>query len=554
MLTQLTIRNFGLIDDLSLDFSKQLTILTGETGAGKSIIIGALRYVLGERLQGSHIRNRNETCTAEAVFTLSTATLEESPLFSEYITDDDPTLIITRQTLPDGRNKIKINGMSITVATLKEIGNHLIDFHGPHDHQMLLAQESHIRIIDRLSKIDPELATYEKYYNEYLATKKEIADINKSRTTRERDLDILSYQINELEQVPLDEKKHDEIMSEYTRLAHTEKLFKETSAVLNLINKDETGIAEMISEAFSSIRTITAIDESTTRFHELLSELQNSADTLAGELESYAETLSFEPEEAKSLTTMCDIYHDMKRKYGPTITDAQKTYTEAKEKYDLLINLEHNDTELHAKLGTLEKELERVAVTISTKRKKAAASLQKTIEQELKDLGIKHVRFESRFDKIALRNDGHDDITFFISPNAGEPLKPLAEIVSSGEAARLMLALKKALIHVDPIPVLIFDEVDAQIGGRLGTVIGKKLKEISALRQVLLITHLPQIAAFAHTHFHVSKQVVDNHTEVTVTELTEDTRLEELAHMMSGDKKSGISLDHAREMIQTAQK
>ena len=545
MLAQLTIRNFGLIDDLILEFKGSLSILTGETGAGKSIIIDALRFALGERLNSAHIRNPEQPCSVEAVIELSPAIIREYNGFQEYVRAEEPTLIIHRMTTPDGRNKIKVNGFTLTVATLKELGNHLVDFHGPHDHQMLLTEESHMRILDRLSPARALRTTYEERFNLYTQLKHKLQVIEDSKASRDRDIDMVSHQVKELTEVPLEEEKYEECMHASQRLANTEKLYECTRNLITLFEQDGTGIIEQISTAFSLTKSLEHIDESTSRFHTMLTEMQDGADNLIAELHDYLDALTFEPAETQRITRMCDTYHDILRKYGPTIADARTFYEEGKEKLDLLVNLEQNDADLRTEIATAHNELTAVAAKITKERKKIGQQLEATIEHELKELGIKHVEFECRLEKVDLHADGADHVAFYISPNAGEPLKPLAEIVSSGEAARLMLALKKALIKVDPIPVLIFDEIDSSIGGRLGTITGEKLRELSSKRHVILITHLPQIASFAHEHYKVAKTVKQNHTNVTVDCLSKEARIQEMAKMMSGEKESSISLKHA---------
>ena len=270
---------------------------------------------------------------------------------------------------------------------------------------------------------------------------------------------------------------------------------------------------------------------------------------MSHDLRNYLDSLSFNPEKTKSINSQYDSYYEILRKYGPVLEDARKIYELTKKKYEILINLEYNDSKINEKIQILQKELKKTADKMTSKRKKTSKFLKDTIEKELKELGIKNIQFEVKLDKIEFNNKGQDRIVFNMSPNVGEELKPLAQIISGGESARVMLAIKKALTRVDPIPVLVFDEIDAQIGGRLGDITGKKLKELSDNRQVVLITHLPQIAAFSDHHFKVIKKVKDNRTIINVDLLDKNTRIEELAKMMSGEKESPIALKHAREMI-----
>jgi DNA repair protein RecN (Recombination protein N) len=554
MLSQFTIQNFGLIDRLEVEFCNRLNVFTGETGAGKSILIDALRYALGERLNTTFIRDTGKPCVVEAVFDISSEMLARCPFVSEYLSGDDPVLIISRSYSPDGRNKIKINGFTVTVAQLKELGDHLVDFHGPHDHQMLFSEDSHINILDRLAEVQKEKSDYLKEYEKYAALQKKLKNLQSLAESSEREMDTLSHQIKELEQVPLEVSDYEEISRESTRINNSEKLFECVKQLVAILENDQTGVSNAVSQAFGPMSTLNGIDESTSELANILSRIQEDSSELINALNGYLDNLSFDQNEASDINRRCDIYYEIIRKYGPTLEDAKKFYESSREKHDLLVDLEHNDTELRKNIASSENDLKKSAKRITEKRKKRGKALEQTIENELKELGIKHVKFECRIERSDITVTGCDKVTFYISPNAGEDLKPLAEIVSSGEAARVMLALKKALTKVDPIPVLIFDEIDAQIGGRLGAITGKKLKELSQDRQVLLITHLPQIASFGDRHFKVSKMVENKRTITSVIPLEEDTRIKELANMMSGEMETLIAIEHAHDMLSRAKK
>ena len=394
---------------------------------------------------------------------------------------------------------------------------------------------------------------YEVQFKEYVALTLKLNEIQSMALTRERELDLLTHQIKELEQVSLDVQVYEELVQRQARMNNTERLAESASSLLHLFENDEMGVSENVRRAFSFSHVLAVNDDGAKVFEDCLSNIQENSDELISSLRDYLSSLSFEPGEADEINRQYDSYENIKRKYGPTIEDACQFYQSAREKYDLLNDLEHNDQDLKKRIKTSEAELKKKAKKISGLRKTAAKILEVTIEQELKDLGIEHVEFEVRFEEVSFQKDGNDKVTFYISPNAGEDLKPLAEIVSSGEAARLMLALKKALTKVDPIPVLIFDEIDAQIGGRLGSMTGKKLKELSTDRQVILITHLPQIAVFGNNHFHVDKVVKEGRTFTHIFELKDDDRIKELAQMMGGGKYSATTMDHAKEMLKSAQ-
>ncbi len=552
MLGQMTIRNFGLIDEISIEFVPGFNILTGETGAGKSILIDALRSVLGERLDTSSIRDPKNPCLIEAVFEITDKKLRQSEPIQEFLNEDTSTIIIQRTQTASGPGKVKINGLSATVGQLKNLGDHLIDFHGPHDHQMLLSEEQHLLMLDQLVNFKDLKTDYAKIFASFEKTRKDLNDLNSMAQTRQRDLDLLTHQVKELEALPLSTEKYEELLQEETKLNNAQKLHEHIQNLLGLLDDEEAGANALLRKAFSPLKSLTQIDEKSSSLLDQLSAIQDQSNELISELNTYAEGLNFDGQTAQKIHEQCDAYADIKRKYGPTLEDAQKFYTDAKEKLDLIKNFEHNDQKLRDELKALEKDLSQLAQKITKSRQKAAEDLKTTIESELKELGILHVKFEVRFEKVSFNADGQDKVVFYISPNAGEGLKPLAQIVSSGEAARVMLALKKALIKVDPIPVLIFDEIDAQIGGRLGTITGKKLRELAAKRQVILITHLPQIASFADRHLKVSKSVKAGRATTSVNVLEGKDRVEEIAQMMSGTNTTKISLSHAQDMLAQA--
>ncbi|MBF0493522.1 MAG: DNA repair protein RecN [Candidatus Omnitrophica bacterium] len=552
MLTSLTVKNFGLMDDCSAEFSPKLNIFTGETGAGKTLLIDALRFVLGDKITSSHLRDAQKPCVVEAVFELSKDFLANNEVFNEYKQDDERSFVIHRSFSPDKPHKIKINGFNLTVSELKSLGNTLIDFHGANEHQTLFESEYHIMILDRLSNFAELKEEYKAAFLTYSESLHELENLEKLASTREREIEILSSQVKELEQLPLSEDKFFETQSKLARLENSEKLYESVNSLLELLQNEEIGLTSTASKLFAPMEKLNDLDASTEKYGVMLTDLDENARNLTRLLSEYASSLEYDPEEAADIYRQNDIYYQLQRKYGPTIGDVERFYAETKIKYGTLCNLENNTSELNKETIRKKNKAFSLAKKLSEKRLKQSKILAKIIEEELKELGIKHVQFETRITECPLNKNGIDNVEFYISPNAGEELKPMAEIISSGEAARVMLALKKALINVDPVPVLIFDEIDAQIGGRLGTVTGKKLKELSKNHQVLLITHLPQIASFADRHFKVVKNVTGGKTSTSLEVLEKDLRVEELAKMMSGEKINETSIKHAREMLKTA--
>jgi len=552
MLTQITIKNFGLIDHLSLEFHDGLNILTGETGAGKSILIDALRITLGERISSSQIRDENKQCLMEAVFHINSKELRRLNLLEDFMQGDDNSLIIQRIYTPEGKNKIKINGLSVTISQLKTIRNFLIDFHGAHDHQMLLSSDLHLSMLDRLVAFGATRDKYKKNFISYDKLQKDLHSLHQLANGSQREMDLLSHEVKELEAVSFKESEYQQLLQDQIKINNAEKIHLCLSDLIHFLDGAQGGASESIRQAFSSMRNLNTIDASTGTLMDSLLRLQEENDSIVLELRHYGEKISFEKEDVEDTNSRADVYQNILRKYGPSLADAETYYLKSKEKLTALLNLEHNDAQLRTKIKNIEKDLIKFANELTDKRKKAARSLVKTVERELKELGIPQVKFDVRFHTIPFSVDGCDKVVFYISPNVGEELKPLEQIVSSGEAARVMLALKKALIKVDPIDVLIFDEIDAQIGGRLGTITGQKLKEISSLRQVILITHLPQIASFADAHFKVKKIVKNKRSATQVLHLNKNERIKEIAKMMSGERESDIAIKHANAMLERA--
>jgi DNA repair protein RecN (Recombination protein N) len=553
MLERISIYNFGLIDTLEIEFCRGLNILTGSTGAGKSIIIDGLRFVLGERLNQAQVRDAQKACAVEAVFAVPPALLKACPDLADFLQEDeDGTLIISRQSSPEGRAKIKVNGVSVTIGQLKEIGCVLIDLHGPHDHQMLLSEESHRVILDQLTDFGGIKDQYDRSFRAYASLKARFSELQQMAVSRARDCETLGSQIEELRAVSLDASAYEKVCQDVARFNNAEKLYENASTVLDLFENDASGVDMDLTRAFGPLRTLTHLDETTRRFEQLIGQMQELSGQLLLDLKDYVDSLSFEPSEAETVKSLYDTYESLKRKYGPSLDDVRNYYQKIQVQHQALLDWEQNDRELKQQLSGAEKELAALARQCTGCRKKSAKRLKEVVERELKDLGISHVTFEVRFSACGFLPHGADQVAFYISPNVGESCKPLAQIVSSGEAARVMLALKRALMEVDPVPVLIFDEIDAQIGGRLGSVIGQKLKALSRHRQIILITHLPQIAAFADRHFRVLKRVEDGRAVTRVDVLGPDTRVEELAHMMSGDKKGEIAVQHAQVLLADA--
>ncbi|MDD5670966.1 MAG: DNA repair protein RecN [Candidatus Omnitrophica bacterium] len=559
MLSQLIIRNFALIDDLSLELLPGLNVLTGETGAGKSILIDALQLVLGERCDAQKIRDKSRACFIQAAFSVSEEFLKKGECLAPFLKDGDDYLILRREITAEGKSKASINDQMVNLSTLKEIGQYLVDVHGQHDHQRIFNPASHLELVDRYAhgmpphaKYQNNLDAYNRLYRDYEELQRQKHEILSQQQDKDREIDLLTYQVNEIERCKPQEGEDQTLEAERIRLAHAEKLHEITARILSAFDEGDSSISNQLGKTFRDWTEWSRIDESIRPLQTEVQNLQAGIEEMIRSVRDYQEGLSFDSSRLEDIQQRLDALAMIKKKYGGCLTVALDFLKEAKRKLDLLVNSEVRERDIDQKLGLMMPEIQRTADELTGIRKKAMTQLGKAVEDELKDLAIRHAKFECLHEKTEFGPWGRDRIEFMLSPNAGEPMRPLIQIASGGEASRIMLAIKRTLARADMVPTLIFDEIDANIGGRLGEKVGRKVKDIASERQVVLITHLPQIASFADNHIKVLKKVERQKTYVTYQNLKGDERIQELAQMMSGDRESSISLEHAREMIKTA--
>ncbi|MBI4972136.1 MAG: DNA repair protein RecN [Candidatus Omnitrophica bacterium] len=553
MLVQLHIQNFALMDNLAIEFDPSLNVLTGETGAGKSILLDAIRFVLGERMDALKAGVSAKAFSVEAVFDPGKK-IRKLDLLSTYFENDEEVLILRRETSLEGRSRAWANGRMVNISALKELGAFLIDIHGQYDHQLLLDQSQHLDLLDRFVGADDIGQKYEALFAEYSALLKHREELASLEAGREREIDILKFQIDEITQAKL--KNDDEVAElekERVRFANAEKLYESVSALTALLDEDDDSVTTLLGKARPRFNELLKFDDSMADLKKEFETVETSLAEIARSLQHYRDSLTFEPDRLRQIEARLDAIYLLKKKYGGSVEKILEFYAEARKKYDSIVNAEVYGRETEQKISRLLPKISALADELSEKRKKAAQSLKKTIERELKDLGIDHARFECQFDAIDFSPAGRDRVEFMISPNLGQPILPLRKIISAGEVSRVMLAMKKALAKVDPVETLIFDEIDANIGGRMGTVTGEKLKEIAGERQVLLITHLPQIASFADRHFKVTKVARQGKTSTEYQVIAGEARVKELAQMMSGKSESDISRKHAEEMLAQAE-
>ncbi len=554
MLLQLSIRNYALIDEITLDFDPSLNVLTGETGAGKSILLDALHLVLGERAGAETLRSKDIPCVIEAAFSLP-----EGFVFSEDMAglaeEGDDALLLRREISPDGRSRSFINRKVVNLSALKDLGARLVDFHGQHDQQQIFERETHRELVDRLAGLSSTHALvldYKKNFEEYTQLIRKRDEILQAEEGRQRKIDLLKYQIDEIERLNPEEDEEESLQSEKIRLSHAQKLSDLTGEILDALDSGDTAASSRIAGVFRGFQSWAKIDPAADVMRGSLEDIQINLEELNRQIRDYRESLSFDEERLGEIERRVDGLENLKRKYGGTVARVREFLETSRQEYDQLVNAEVYQKDAERGISKILPALKKCSEQVSSLRAKAAKKIQGEVERELKDLGMMHARFECRLESIPFSENGSETVEFFFTPNPGHELKPLVKVASGGEASRVLLALKRALAKVDSTPTLIFDEIDSNIGGRLGEIVGRKLKEISAERQVLLITHLPQIASFSTRHFKVIKSVAKGETRVRYELLEGEEKVRELAQMMSGLKESDIARTHAKEMLKSA--
>jgi len=562
MLNELYIRDFAIIDELRLQIAPGFNVLTGETGAGKSIILDAVMLVLGGRADTNMVRANCEKAYVEATFTLN-ADLQAIvlPLLEEEGLDEeaDNELLLARELRLSGRNICRINGRSVSLSLLKQIAAPLIDIHGQGEHLSLLQPRSHLPLLDSYAGLDKERKAFAKQVAVLQKVQRELQDLQQNERVREQRLDMLKFQIEEIGSANLKEGEEAELRSERTRLANSEQLTRFATESVNLLNgvDDETlAVADMLGQVERALSQLTRFDETQAKQLENVQGLAFQVSELAGELQKYLETLEFNPGRLDFVEERLELIGLLKRKYSAdNESDLIKMCDDAAVEVENLNNSEERIAELSKEVNKRLYEIGKTAQVLSDKRQMAGKKLATAVELELVHLSMNGTRFVVEFEtepdengayvgdqRFAFDQTGIDKVQFLLSTNPGEPLKPMAKVASGGETARLMLALKTALAQVDETPTLIFDEIDQGIGGRVGDVVGQKLWGLTAVgeHQVIVVTHLPQLAGYGDTHFHVSKQVVDGRTKTAVTSLDREGRINELAAML------GTNDHHAR--------
>ncbi len=552
MLIELNIRNFAIIDRLQVPFGPGLSVLTGETGAGKSIIIDAVGLLLGARARPELIRTGEDEATVEALFDLA-AESETVLELRESGFEAERELMVKRTISRGGKNRVYINGSLARVAQLQDIVARLLTIYGQHEHQQLQRTETHLGLLDRFAEIDGKLNRYRQIYREFGETAARLKNLETAERERQQRLEILTYQHREIADAGLREGEDDELAAERLLLQNAGRLAATAEDGHERLYGAQGAVCENIGSLAADLESLAGVEPHFGQLAEALRNCQYTLEDAAGQLRSYGGQVSFDPERQNQVETRLALLAVLKRKYAPTIGEILRRYSEIEQETKKIQCLEASREDLQQALANFRAQLLQAGKELSLARQQAAGRLQKAVEGELKDLLMEKARFEMRF--FPLPEPGAQGLErgeFYLTPNPGEEPRPLAWVASGGELSRIMLALKRAAPDSETIPTLIFDEVDTGIGGTAATAVGGKLKGVAARAQVLCVTHLPQVAAFADNHFRVEKHEEEGRTRTVVVSLRGEDRVREMARMLGGSLVTAKTLDHAREIIQNS--
>ena len=569
MLTELRIQNFAIIDELTLSLSPGFVVFTGETGAGKSIIIDAVELLLGGRADNTMVRTDAEVALIEGVFQLE-PTIQEGVaqlLEREGLLDDIGFCVLAREIRREGRNICRINGRTVNLGLLTELGGWLVDVHGQSEHLSLLRVKEHLHLLDRFAQNESILTSYRESYSQYSDIRHELEELKAREQDAARRTEFLIYQINEIEAAALQLEEDIELADERIRLSNAEQLARLTEDIISALDEppdERLSASDLLGRAAEAAGRLATIDPGTEGFSTQAQSLAENASELARYLRVYRESVEFNPRRLDEIEERLSLITLLKQKYGGSIEAILRHGKAAQAELENLTHAEERIQELERELAIHLQKLSTVSRELSAVRHRAGDGLSKMIETELSDLKMDGAQFKVdiqwkdeadglRVDERVLKFDvtGIDEIEFLVAPNPGEGLKPLTKTASGGETSRLMLGLKSVLAQADRTPTLIFDEIDQGIGGRVGAIVGQKLIGLAEEHQVLCVTHLPQLAAFSDQHYKVDKEMVGERTVTRTQDLTDDERIPELALMLGG--RSEPNLESASELLDAAQ-
>ena len=547
MLSLLHIENIAVIECADISFDRGFNVLTGETGAGKSIVIDAISAILGERAYRDMIRTGTERASVRAVFT----EVPEFSWFAENGVEYDPETVISREIHLDGKNICRVNGTLVNVSCLHKLGIQLINIHGQHDSAALFDEENHLAFLDAFADNGKLRASYGERYEAVAKLRREISSLTMDEGEKLRRMENFKYQIAEIEKAELEPGEDDRLEERRKVLQNAEKLSNgmETAVECLYGGEDSDGASGLLAQAEYALARLSRFSDSFAALHDRVSDLMYQVQDAAEEVRDARDSLSYSAEELEQIESRLDVIHKLRRKYGTTCEDILEYLDKAKKELDEIEFADDKLERLKKNLKKAEKEAWDAALALRENRKQAADTMSKRILSELAQLDMPRVQFACRFTETELTANGADAVAFYMSANAGEALKPLSRVASGGELARIMLAMKNVLAEKDQVATLIFDEVDTGVSGRAAQKVAEKLRSVAVHKQVLCVTHLPQLAALANTHLLIAKSERDGRTYTSVTPLNLEGRKRELARIIGGANITETTLKSAEEML-----
>lgn len=555
MIRQLMIKNIAVIDCADIEFDSGFNVLTGETGAGKSIIIDSINILKGERASKNIIRNGENSAKVSAIVSVSDEAAKEIA-DATGIESEDGELLISREITLDGKNNIRVNGSPVTLSMLKAIGESLITIHGQHDNTSLLSKKTHIVFLDRFAQNEAATTAYRLAHNAYRETEQKLSELCTDSQDKALRADMLRFQADEIAQANLTPGEDDELEERKNILQNARSIADSVNkAYAIMYDSEDCGQSayDMLWNGIDELGDAAEIDSALGEIHSLLKDAGYTIEDSLRRLKRYIDNISFDREGLDEIEERLDLIFNLKRKYGNTIENILEYYDKISDDLNTLDNSDEMIKQLEETLKKQETQRKLAADKLTESRKKAADKLSELVENELKDLDMLKVKISVKINPCDYREDGADDVEFLICTNVGEDFKPLAKIASGGELSRIMLAIKSVLSHCETPDTLIFDEVDTGVSGHTAQSLGAKLCHMSKTNQVLCITHLPQIAAMAHEHYLIEKNVADNRTFTSVRKLDYNQRTDELARTLGGALITDITRQNARELLSQAQ-
>ncbi|MBM7660905.1 DNA repair protein RecN (Recombination protein N) [Bacillus mesophilus] len=569
MLAELSIRNFAIIEELTVSFQKGLTVLTGETGAGKSIIIDAIGLLVGGRGSAEFVRFGMDKAEIEGLFLIDD---DEHPCYEKTrelgIEVSEGNFVLRRYILKNGKSVCRVNGKLVTLGILREIGQTLLDIHGQHEHQLLMDQEHHITLLDQYGEesIIPAVEEYQALYKTYQQLHQQLKNLTENEQQLVHRLDLLQFQLQEISSAELEPGEDERLFEEKMKISNFEKIFQSVNNAYHALHGDQKGL-DWIGLAMNQLETISNIDSTYKELFDTLSSSFYQLEDLAYTLRDQLDGLEYDPNRLNSIETRLNEINQLKRKYGQNVEEILKYAAKIEDEIDEIVNRDSHINKVKRELENITKDIVLEAETISEYRKTCALSLEQAILTELKELFMEKANFKINFSKktgnhgdvefngenIKLHKSGFDVVEFYISPNPGEPLKPLTKVASGGELSRIMLALKSIFSKHQGVTSIIFDEVDTGVSGRVAQAIAEKIHRVSVESQVLCISHLPQVAAMADQHLFIEKETTNNErTKTSIKKLNNNEQVKEVARMISGVEITELTIQHAKELLTLA--